>query len=154
MKITIGLVLGFVLGFVAHLLFFDKSSTAYHWRVVERYNAYVRNPANYKHDPATGFSVTSPPGDLAPSLAALVSAGELSHVDLVLPNVPASREAQQHWVKFCESHREIVEATSNSSYAEFKPAGVQPLHFNLWFRDSDKAVALTLVRELEEKYGK
>ena len=154
MKIAIGIVLGFVLGFAAHFAFFGQSTTKHHWHVIERHNAYVRNPANYKPDPATGLSVTSPPGDPTPSLAALVAVGELSHVDLVLPTVPKSREAGKHWMAFCEVHKEIVYASGNPSYTAFAPAGTQPLHLNIWFRDADQGVVQTLVRELEERYGK
>jgi hypothetical protein len=154
MKIAIAILLGFVLGFAAHLAFFGTQSTKHHWRVVERCNACVRDSANYKPDAATGLSVTSWPGDPAPSLAALVAAGELSHVDIVLPTVPRSGETGQHWMRFCESHKEIVWATGNPSYTEFTPAGTQPLHLNVWFRDADKGVVQTLIRELEERYGK
>ena len=150
MKLTISI----VLGFAAHLAFFGTQSTKHHWRVVERYNACVRDSANYKPDTATDLSVTSLRGNPAPSLAALVAAGELSHVDMVLPTVPKSREVEQHWMRFCESHKEIVYATGNPSYMEFTPAGTQPLHLNVWFRDADKGVVQTLIRELEKRYGK
>ncbi|HWQ91567.1 MAG TPA: hypothetical protein VN673_07835 [Clostridia bacterium] len=154
MRIAIAIVLGFVLGFAAHFVFFAQPTTKHHWRVVERYNAFVRDPANFKPDPATGLSVTSPPGDPAPSLAALVAAGELSHVDLVLPTVLKSREAGKHWMVFCEAHKEIVYASGNPSYTAFTPVGTQPLHLNIWFRDADKGVVQTLIRELEERFGK
>jgi hypothetical protein len=154
MKITIAMLLGFVVGFSAHLVFFGQPATKHHWRVVERHNAYVHDPANYKADAATGLSVTSPPGDPEASLAALVAAGELSHVDLVLPNVPKSREAGRHWMTFCEAHKEIVYANGNPSYTAFTPTGLQPLHLNIWYRDADQAVVQTLIRELEERYAK
>jgi hypothetical protein len=154
MKITIAIVLGFVLGFAAHFVLFGQPTTKHHWRVVERHNAFVRDPANYKPDATTGLSVTSPPGDPAPSLAALVAAGELSHVDLVLPTVPKSREAGRHWMTFCEKHKEIVYATGNPTYTAFTPAGTQSLHLNFWFRDADKGVVQTLIRELEDGYAK
>jgi len=154
MKITIGIVLGFVLGFVAHFVFSGQPTTKHHWKVVESYNAYVTDPTNYKPDTATGLSVTSPPGDPTPSLAALVAAGELNHVDLVLSTVPKSREAGQHWMTFCQKHKEIVYATGNPSYTEFTPAGIPSLHLNIWFRDADKRIVQTLIRELEEGYAK
>jgi len=153
MKITIGIVLGFVLGFLAHFVFFGQRTIKHHWKVVESYNAYVTDAANYKPHAATGLSVTSPPRDPTPSLAALVAAGELSHVDLVLPTVPQSRDAGRHWMTFCQTHKEIVYATGKPSYTAFTPTGTQSLHLNIWFRDADKGVVQTLIRELEERYA-
>jgi len=150
MKVAIAIVVGFVLGFAAHLALFHQPTTRDHWRTIERYNAYVHDAANYKRDAATGLSVASPPPDPEPSLAALVAAGELTHVDLVLPAVAHSREAERQWMAFCEAHKEIVYATGNPSYPEFKAGGTEPLHLNLWFRDADKGVVQTLVRELEQ----
>ena len=147
MKIAIAITLGFILGFAAHHIFFGELNTSDHWRVVERYNAVMRNPANYNRN-------TFAPVDPMPSLAALVAARELSHVDLVLPTVPKTREAQQHWMSFCDSHKEIIHATGNPSYTAFKPAGTQSLHLNIWFRDAHKGVVQQLMRELEGKYGK
>jgi hypothetical protein len=154
MKITSGIVLGFVLGFLAHFVVFRELTIKRHWKAVESFKAYVSEPANYKPDTATGLPVTSPPGDLTPSLAALVVARELSHVDLVLPTVPKSREAARHWMAFCQKHKEIVYATGNPSYIAFTPAGTESLHLNIWFRDADKEVVQTLIRELEERYAK
>ncbi len=110
----------------------------------------MHSAANYKRDSATGLSVSSPPVDPEPSLAALVAAGELNHFDLVLPAVAKSGETARHWMAFCEAHKEIVYATGNPSYPEFKPSGTEPLHLNLWFRDADKGVVQALLRELEE----
>lgn len=152
-KIAISLVLGFALGFLACFALFGRLTSKCHWKIVESYNAHVNDPASYKPDSTTGLSVTTPPGDPAPSLAALVAAGELSHVDLVLPTVPKSRDAERHWMKFCESHKEVVYITGNPSYTAFTPAGTEPLHLNIWFRDSDKGVVQTLIRELEERHG-
>ena len=154
MKIAISIILGFVLGFAVHFAFFAQPSAKHHWRVIERHNAYARDPANYKPDAGTGLSAPAPPDDPMPSLAALVAAGELGHVDLVLPTVQQSREADKHWMEYCEAHKEIVYATGNPSYTAFTPAGTQPLHLNIWFRDADQGVVQKLIRELEGKYTK
>ena len=84
MKIAIAVFVGFLLGFAAHLALFHQPTRKDHWRTIERYNAYVHDAANYKRDAATGLSVASPPAVPEPSLAALVAAGELTHVDLAL----------------------------------------------------------------------
>lgn len=149
MKIAIGLVLGFVIGFLTYFLLIDRTTTKHHWKIVESYDAYLTNPANYKPDAATGLSVTTPPGNPAPSLAALVAAGELRHLDLVLPTVPHSREAARHWMRFSQTHKEIVYISGNPSSTTFTPAGAQPLHLNIWYRESDASVVQTLIRELE-----
>jgi hypothetical protein len=149
MKITVGIILGFVLGFLAHWLLLDRSGAKYHWKVVERYNAYVSDPSNYKPDPGTGLSVTTPPPTPEASLSALVGVGELDHVDLVLPRVPCSRETERQWLAFAQSHKEIVYITGNPSYA-LKPTGDQPLHLNIWFKGADQPVVQSLIRELEE----
>src|SRR5438034_11443991 len=146
MKITVGIVFAFVLGFLTHFVFFGQPTTKHHWKVVERYNAYVTDPANYKPDAATGLSVTVPPGDPVPSLDALVAAGELSHVDLVLPTVLNNRDAAQQGMMFSQAHKEIVHITGIPSYTGYTPSGTQPLHLNLWFRGSDASVVQTLIR--------
>jgi hypothetical protein len=150
MKIAIGIILGFALGFLAHLLLPKKPATEHHWQVVRSYNAFVNDSSNFKPDPTTGLSVTTPPGDPLPSLAALVAAGELTHVDLVLPVVPYNRDVGRHWMTFAQTHKEIIYVTGNPSYTAFKPSGEQPLHLNLWFKDADQSVIQTLIRELEE----
>ena len=154
MKIAACLLLGFALGMSTYYVLFERSTTQSHWKAIESYQAYLSNPANYTPDAGTGLSVTTPPGDIEPNLAALVAAGELNHVDLVLPSVPASKAVAKHWMTFCDSHKEIVYISGNPSYTAFKPAGTQPLHLNIWFRDADASIVQKLIQELETTYGK
>jgi hypothetical protein len=154
MKIVISLALGFALGFSACFVLLGRGTTRDHWKTIDRYKAYVTDPANYKPDATTGLSAATLPGDPIPDLAALVAAGELRHVDLVLPTVPSSRDAAQHCMKFCQSHTAIVYFEGNPSYSDFALAGTQPLHLNIWFRDADADVVQTLIRELEGTYAR
>jgi hypothetical protein len=154
MKIVFGIILGFAFGFLTHCLLSGQPSTKQHWKVVESYNAFVSNPSNYKPDAATGLSFTTPPAGPESSLAALVAAGALTHADLVLPSVPYSREAEQYFLKFAHNHKEIVYFTGNPQNTALKPAGVQPLHLNIWYKDAGESVVQALLRELEETYGK
>lgn len=154
MKISVCLLLGFALGLSTYYVLFERSTTKSHLKAIENYQAYLSNPANYTPDSGTGLSVTTPPGDIKPSLAALVAVGELSHVDLVLPTVPSSNEVVKHWMTFCQSHKEIVHISGNPSYTAFKPAGTQPLHLNIWFRDADASIVQKLIQELEAAYAK
>jgi hypothetical protein len=152
MRITLAIIAGCVLGFAAHWMLVSRFGVKHHWSVVEQWNAYVSDPAHYKPDPATGLFVTTPPTGPEPSLAALVQAGELEHVDLVLPRVPCSRETGRQWLNFAQNHKEIVYITGNPSYT-IQPGGDQPLHLNIWFRKASEPVIQALVRELEEAAG-
>jgi hypothetical protein len=91
--INIG-VAAFVFGVIVHFAasrFIPLLNTdvARHWKLVHEYSAYVRDVETYN-----GGGVEKP-FDLEPRLAALVAAGELEDVDLVLPLVPANRETNR-----------------------------------------------------------
>ena len=93
-------VFAFAAGFGAYALLdaawpSAPNTTAEHWRLVQDHLAYVRNPANARLDPQTGLSAVTPPSDPLPSLAALVAAGELEHVDFVFPVVPSNRRTNR-----------------------------------------------------------
>ena len=149
MKITLGVIVGFAIGFLTHVMLTHNSTIERDWEMVRRYNAFVSDPANYRPDAQTGLSRTTPPVDPEPSLAALVAAGELRHVDLVLPTVVYGRESARRWMTFAQAHKEIVYITGNPSYTAFSVVGQQPLHLNIWYRDTDQAVVQTMVAELE-----
>jgi hypothetical protein len=127
----------------------SSNDTASHWKAVERYRAFVRNPGNYRPDPQTGLHMTTPPPDPDPHLAALVAAGELEHVDLIFPSVPNSRAANRFWMKWAESNPDVVHATGNPTYTAFTPTGTAPLHLQLWFRGSATGAVQQLIRDLE-----
>jgi len=116
-------------------------SIADHWRVVERYRALTRNP---------GSIVITPPAHHALSLAALVEAGELVHLDLVLPSVPKNRESNRLWMQWAQKHEDVFEATGNPPYADYKPSGEQPLHLRLWFRPRASSDVQRLIQDLED----
>jgi len=125
------------------------NTIAEHWRVVKGYRAYVCNPANYRPDPQTGHSVTTPPSDPLPSLAALVAAGELQYVDLVFPVVPKNRRTTRYWMQWAENNEDVLHATGNPQYVDFELSGDQPLHLQLWFRESAKTDVQQLIKDLE-----
>jgi hypothetical protein len=152
MKIAFAITLGFILGFFAHWALVPRPTTDHHWKLVRLFKAYVNDPSNYRPDAATGFSVTTPP-DPGPSLAVLVAAGELRHVDLVLPSVLSISAAERHWMRFCETNEAIIWATGNPSYTAFHSTGAQPLHLNVWFKHNDESAVRILIQELEEKFG-
>jgi len=154
--ITIALA-AFALGFIVHLvasrivsLTTDESAdVARHWKLLNDYNAYVRNPDNYSTDPSGLYGVGDP-YDPMPSLAALVAARELTHVDIVLPLVPANRETHRHWMQFVNARQDtILFATGNPESVDYKPSGEPPLHLQLWFKESAKPDVQQLIEELE-----
>jgi hypothetical protein len=149
-------VAAFVLGFVVHFivskinLVYHNSDVVRHWKLVHDYNAFMRNPKNYSADPS-GLYGAEDPYDPEPSLAALVAAGELEHIDIVLPKVPSNRGTNQHWMQFVDKrHDTIIFAIGNQEYVDYKPSGEPPLHLNLWFKASAKADVQRLITELEE----
>jgi hypothetical protein len=154
MKIVAGIVFGFVLGFLGHFSLSGGAANKDHWKNIEKYNAFVNAPSNYKPDPTTGAAAATPPIDPMPSLAALEAAGELRHMDLVFPKISYTREAIQASMKYCHNHKEIVYATGNRTYDGVQITGVHPLHLNLWFREGDIVVVQNLIKELEGKYAK
>lgn len=125
---------------------------ARHWANVNTYNAYMSDPENYKPDPTglTELHAANVPFDPEPSLAALTAEGELQHVDLVFPLVPANREANLHWMRFVnERPHSILYATGNPEYTYYQTSGAQPLHLNLWFKESARTEVRQLIEELE-----
>ena len=113
----------------------------------------IKNPKNYKIDESLGLASVEIKTDPIPSLYALASAGEIEHRDIVLPNVPANREATLFWMKFCEEREGIIYATGNPSFGEFMIEGVQPVHLNIWFDESAEPDVAELI-DLLQKTGK
>lgn len=150
-------VAAFALGFIMHALAPRIISlttghdvdVARHWKLVNEYNAYMRHPDNYSTYPSGLYGIEVP-YDPEPSLAALVAVGELEHVDIVLPLVPANREANRHWMEFVNARQDtILYAMGNREYVDYKPSGESPLHLQLWFKKSAKADIQQLINELE-----
>ena len=147
----------FVIGFFVHLVLSrivplatdDNADVARHWKLVNEYNAYMRDPDNYSTD-ASGLYGATDPYDPEPSLAVLVAAGALKFIDIVLPLVPNNRKTNRHWMQFVEDrHDRILFATGNPEYVDYAPSGESPLHLQLWFKESAKADVQQLIRELE-----
>src|SRR5688500_7661821 len=93
----------------------DAQAIEKHWAAVRAHKEFLYNPENYKPDPATGIRMASPP-DAGPSLAALVSAGELEHVDLVFPTVPRTAQATQFWIQWADRQDDRKSTRLNSSH--------------------------------------
>ncbi|MBI5758198.1 MAG: hypothetical protein HZA46_06745 [Planctomycetales bacterium] len=156
-SITVGLV-AFALGFLSHLIVprsdsatsGEPLSVQHHWKLVNDYVAFTRDPKSFMRDVQAGLYGATPPYAIEPSLAVLVSAGELEHVDIVLPLVPQNEETNQYWMHFVGERQDILHATANPVYADYRPSGDPPLHFNLWFKARAKADVQQLIKELED----
>ena len=152
--ILIGVLIGVVIGVLTHQIWIERTSTSRHWAAVKDYVAYIRDRSHAKRDPQSGLSYVenAPSDDPEPHLAALVAAGEIQHLDIILPTVPeTNRAAELHWMTFCERHPEdIVYAYGNPSVVAFPAKGQQPLHLNIWFPESSQPVVQQLISELQE----
>jgi hypothetical protein len=127
-----------------------EASVEWHWKRVNDYNAFMRDPKNLSSSHIPGLNALTPPYDVDPSLLALENSGEIYHVDLVLPNVPSTSNTNQFWMGFCgDRDKTILHATGNSQYADFRPSGDQPLHLKIWFKKSAVADIQKLIVELE-----
>jgi len=151
LPITIAFLVGVIIGALGYRTWDVRTATDRHWRNVREYREFIFNTDNYQPDPSTGFSVATPPRSLEPSLAALVDAGELDYLDIVLPTVPYSnRDTTKHWMAFCERHKDdIIWAYGNPSSVAFPTKGEQPLHLQLWYPKESTPIIQQLISELE-----
>jgi hypothetical protein len=153
MKVSLFVALGFGAGVVVGMVAKGSGSTPEieaHWKVVREFKQLIENPRDYEVHESLGMISVEIRTDPIPSLYALASAGEIEHVDIVLPNVPAHRDANRLWMTFCEDKEGIIYATGNPSFTDFKIDGVQPIHLNIWFEERAKADVLELIDLLDK----
>jgi hypothetical protein len=143
LKLTITLLVGVVIGVFGYQAWYAHTATGRHWRAVREHMAYMRNPENY--EPAgNGLVSTEEPFDVMPHLAALVSADEVIHADIILPSVSSpNRAVTKHWMAFCQRYPEEIVY----SYGSCEPG---PLHFNLWYTEAGQPLIDQLLQELKE----
>jgi hypothetical protein len=79
----------------------------------------------------------------------LVNAGELEHLDIVLPSVGPNKNASIVWMKFVETNPDIIHGTANPEYTHYQPTGDQVFHMSLWFKPSARPVVQNLIKQLE-----
>ena len=142
LRLTIALLTGIIIGALAYRTWDIRTATARHWQAVREYNAFMRDPVNYKPT-GDGFTMGSEPFDPLPHLAALVSEGELIHADIVLPSVPyPNRAVTKHWMAFCERHpEEIVFAFGRTESG--------PNHLSFWYTEAGQPLIDQLIKELK-----
>lgn len=143
--------LGTIVLMTAALMMFCGCDTthdsAWHWARIKQYNEYIHDPKNLKQDNVGRYLDNVP--DIMPSLYALERKGEITYVDLVFPNVPASREVTKYWMEYCEKTPDIVYATANPSCGEYHTSGIQPFHMNIWGRTTARGRIKELIEGVE-----
>ena len=148
---------GFLFGVVAAVIALPPISAdlsvSRHWRRLNQFNAHMRDPQNYHEVPGTGLSAADVPFDPEVSLAVLVEAGELQHLDVVLPSVVRSREANRYWMEFVEERRDTIVYATAPVPVVVTHSGEPPLHLNLWFKEAAKQDVQQLIKELETQFG-
>lgn len=133
--------LGLGIGLLLHLHWSRDEDLDRHWRTVIAYRAYL-NGENKEFSGSTDSQFVS--------LAALVAAGQLEHLDLVLPTVSSSNKAAvRFWMEYCSKHKDIMVAFGNPTYMAYPVSGEQPLHLRLWFRPRAQPDVQSMVQRLE-----
>ena len=153
--------IGFAAGYVAHpaiksalIEYFGlppsrfPTSIKEHWKAVEIFRDSIRNPKDLKTSPE-GFVYGKAPFEPISSLFALVDANELKYIDLVFPDVPYHGPATRFVLEWATPHEDIIHLTGNPGYGEFKTSGKEPLHLQIWFRESAKADVLKMIKDIE-----
>jgi len=148
-KIIIALVTGILSGVFAYHTW--EVSSARHWRALKAYIAYIHDAPNVTPGPRSWLSFMNQSMDEPePHLAALVQAGQLEHLDIVLP---MNRASSLHWIAFCERHPQDIiyaYARENPSWVKFPAKGSQLLHINFWFPEASLPLVQQLISELKD----
>jgi hypothetical protein len=117
-------------------------------------NSWAHHPTQPTPIPSAGGGHSSrQPSDrlFESSLAALVNAGALDHVDLVLPTVPNRAEANRYSMRFCATNQAVIYATGDYPLSrKFRTAGNPPLHLNIWYKHEEKGSVQALIDGLEQ----
>ena len=129
----------------------SKHDNAWHWQQIKKHDDYISNLNNIKKDD-NGFLLYENTPDIIPSLHALVKKGELTHINLVFPNVPKSKKVTKFWMNYCQNNPEIIYGLANPSYLHYKTKGVQPFHMQLWFKPESKEKIQKFIQQIE-KFG-
>lgn len=120
------------------------------WKRLAEMKEWQKDPEKRDRGSPTSSPYVPPVYDIEPLLQQLAAEGELDHIDLVLPTVPARPKFARHWMEFVHAHSEIIEATANRTYTAYSPKGEQPMRFHLWIRKGNEALVQRLIRELED----
>lgn len=131
-----------------------ERKTAQLWKQLAQFNAHLEDPQNREWDLGVNAWRVTPPFDLDPVLAQLVSAGELDHFDVVLPTVPSGSRSWRHLSRFAQAHPEIIDYGSSPQYSVVSPRGQQPFHVDLWLKPGSETTVKSLVEELEAMAAK
>ncbi len=126
-----------------------------HWKRIDEYNEYIRNPKNQKRDEELGLGYVDNVPDIMPNLHALAQMGEIIHLDLVFPNVPQTREVTTYWMIYVHDIPEIIYAMGYALYRGddiYRPKGVQLVHIQLWFKPTAEEKVKELIGGIE-KFG-
>jgi len=152
-KLTVVGAGAFLLGLFVGTRFSERDTAtplAEHRQIVAKYLEFERSPDGWQRDPQTGLQYRQNPYHLHPSLAALVDAGELRHLDVVLPKVLRSKEVNELWLRFVQSGRDVVYAEEGGHWPPEASSLGQPLHLNFWFRPEAKQSVDEFLRELSQ----
>jgi len=130
----------------------EKYDESYHWNQIDQYLKYfddIDNTKKLENDNSTLTFYDDVP-DIFPSLHVLEMKGEITHLQLIFPNIQVTGAIKSYWMKRCnEMSEDIIIAQGYPSYNEFPMKGTAPLFLELWFKTSAKEKVKKLIREIE-----
>ena len=146
-----GIIVGFLLGIsmANRVPLGAEASIEWHWKRVNDFRDYMRDPNSYSPVPGTKLSSATPPYDPEPSLLALKEAGEIKCAEIILPTVPVNRKINQYWMRHLGEYVDVLEATGLPGSSALQVSGDTPLYLKIWFKKSAVADIQKLINDLE-----
>ena len=132
----------FAIGFFISRFTLDPVQAS--WDRVNNYKEVIANPDNWKKNGA--FMDIEIPDTYSADLAVLVSANEIKHKRVFIPEVPNTEEYIAIWMS--EISNDILEISSISTLQN----GEIPLFFEIWYKPSYETKLSSLIERIKSKH--
>lgn len=144
-----GIIVGFLIGasLATRVPLGAEASVEWHWKRVNDYRAFMRDPQNLHSTPNAGINALTPPYDPEPSYLALEMAGEIKCAEIILPTVPINNRIQLRLMG--NFGPDVLEAKGLPKNSTLRVSGTPPLYMKIWYKKSALADIQKLIDDLE-----